>query len=220
MTSRARLRLHLVAAYVGWTLSLLLIEGLVAWAFSAAEGRPLDVARIVRVGLPPAACLGLCVTLSRARGARLDVALSALGGRPGVMVLPCVVLAWLACALALDEAASPLARRERSAWRIEDTATGRRVESPEGPVELSLTDGGVLRSDIEGEAARFRGLELNPVASAADGRASVAWQWLTSGPPVAMAAWALLATPTPLSCPVTLGVGAAAWLGAATLTAL
>jgi hypothetical protein len=65
-----------------------------------------------------------------------------------------------------------------------------------------------------------RGLELNPVASAADGGASVAWQWLTSGPPVAMAAWALLATPTPLSWPVTLGVGAAAWLGAATLTAL
>lgn len=219
MTQRVRLRLQLVAAQVGWTLALLAIESLVAAAFAAAEGRPPDVARAVTVGLPPAACLGLCVALSRARGVRLDVALSALGWRPEVVALPCVALAWLLCAASLSEAASPLARRDRAAWRIEDTETGRRVHTPTGTVDLTAGEAGVLRSDLVGEAARFDGLSLAPTPAGADDDGDDLWRWLAPGPPISAAAWALLAAPTPLGWPLTLGVGAAAWLGAAALTA-
>jgi len=219
MTRHARLSLQLVATQAGWTCALLVIEVLVALAFTAAEGRPLDFARVVTVGLPPAACLGLCVTLSWARGTRLDVALSALGWRPEVVALPGVALAWLVCALSLDEAASPFVRRDPAAWRIEDTSTGRRVHSPTSIIELTDTPGGALRSDVDGQAARFDGFSLAPGLSAPQDDSASLRRWLAPGPPVAAAAWVLLATPTPIGWPLTLGVGAGAWLGAAALTA-
>jgi len=218
MTQRVRLSLVLVIAQAGWMSALLLVEALVAWAFAAAEGRPLDVRRVLSVGFPPAACLGMCVTLSRARGARLDVALSALGWSPLAVTRPCVALAWLVCAVFLSDAASPLARRDRAAWRIEDTADGRRVHTPQGVVDLIVTSDGVHRSDLNGEAARSSARALAPPAPPPDPPASIPLRWLAPGPPVAAAAWALLATPTPLSWPLTLGLGGVAYLGAVALS--
>jgi hypothetical protein len=211
MSARARLRLCLLRAQALWTLVLLgVVLGVTAGA-AWAEGRALEPRRWLEAAVPASACLGFCVAWARARAARVDVALGALGARWPTFLWPGLVVAWSLCLTGVASDVTPVKRRGSAAWRIEDTPTGRRLVHPGGVVVLRGETNGLHRDDLAESEARLPDAVLAPV-DVESSAAARGWRGLAPGPALAVAGWALGALPTPPGVVMTLGAGVTTWL--------
>jgi hypothetical protein len=211
MSARAQLRLRLLYAQVLWTGVLLGVVLGVTAAAAWAEGRALEPRRWLEAAVPASACLGFCIAWARARTARVDVALGALGARWPAYLWPGLVVAWSLCLAGMASDVTLFKRRGGAAWRIDDTPTGRRVVHPGGVVVLSGDADGLHRDDLAGPEATLPRTALAP-AALDSGSATRWWRGLAPGPLLVIAGWTLGVLPSPPGVVMTLGAGVTAWL--------